>query len=1097
MQPLYLLWGLLLCSRATWGDVIVGAGTTLPTPVYTDAQFAYCFVNRDVELQFYASESQAGICRIESAADECDPSDTRAPSNLDFAASTAILNQSDYDKYPDLQMYPVLATAIVPVYNLKGVQSLVLSKTALAQIFSGQITTWDDSRITANNPNFSHWNIPANQKIQVVVRQESSDITMVFKSAMSAFSTSFVNYVDVSPSPTWGNLNFTKVEGYEAVNSYLLLNSWTISYSVLKYAIDANLPRALILKGSNIIVEASLKSTTFAVLEMGLDFGNNGDNESRLTADLNNARGVNAWPIATYTYVVLRKSTLRAGATCDTVRQTVAFWQWFLTADVIQSLAESHYFAQPPKVVRDIVVGRLVSDVTCLGQLVFQAVTSQVMAMGETSVAGVLQALQEVYATIDPQMALQYTEGTLNTSSAVAAALTTNHFVAVRQRSLAPAKGAETLLFAGVALVVITQYDLVLNLATLVRILEGNITTWLHPDLVALNPNGILDSTGNAITDPSQRIILLNGPTSVSVGFQALMRAYSPGFVGKALKAAYQLHTEEQLQIVVAGMAYTLSVTMSSTESSSRTKFASLQRPEGVAVSPTPQSILACASSAKYTAAAGLDLGTSSDSSCYPLSDVVYLIVRMPECSNVSDDSVDAEAVEFLAWAFGDNSTAAAMEGQGLALLTNVSPAIRAANAQALAALSCTSTAATDTSSSNIVPIVVGACVGAFFFIAIPVAWYVWKSTRDMRALRKQFSDVKVAEECAEAIACFDLEAVSWLAGLTKPSKIQLAFLHIVNLLVEVKPFIPDQLLAQLQAAKRGEDLPKPEEKQHRRSRRDTAGDDQTVATSQSQSSLRSSLNSGRSVFVRNDSSKAPGTVNSEGSSGPRRGRGVRGGSSNPNTLPGHQAVDRYRRTCTYMYVRFVLTSGWEADHLGQVATTVAAHVVTLAKAHGATIDKVTYDTVALHWNVSGQSAGAPLKATALAMELACIAQILPPEVQGNLRLLVGIGHGRCTIATVSAAGQRFFVVGGVEVSNAVEAVMREVAVPLDCSVLLSASVQQEIKYGFRCSPRLWYRDVLFWEPVEQRNGCKLDDEWMYQIQRMKTTTPPWTSAAP
>lgn len=54
----------------------------------------------------------------------------------------------------------------------------------------------------------------------------------------------------------------------------------------------------------------------------------------RLTADLNNARGLNGWPIATYTYVVLRTSTLRAGATCDNVHDTVAFWQWFLTAGV-------------------------------------------------------------------------------------------------------------------------------------------------------------------------------------------------------------------------------------------------------------------------------------------------------------------------------------------------------------------------------------------------------------------------------------------------------------------------------------------------------------------------------------------------------------------------------------------------------------------------------------------------------------------------------------------------------------------------------------------------------------------------------------------
>eukprot|EP00667_Euglena_gracilis_P026349 EG_transcript_31625 len=192
-----------------------------------------------------------------------------------------------------------------------------------------------------------------------------------------------------------------------------------------------------------------------------------------------------------------------------------------------------------------------------------------------------------------------------------------------------------------------------------------------------------------------------------------------------------------------------------------------------------------------------------------------------------------------------------------------------------------------------------------------------------MRALRKQFSDVKVAEDCAEAIACFDLEAVSWLANLSKPTKIQLAFLRIVSLLMEVKPFIPDQLLAQLQ---------KRDAAPARHSRRDS---DHTLATSQSQNSFHSSsLHSGRSGRIaRNDSAKGQSgrlhTSASDGSGGVRRvGRGGRVAPSNSDSVPGGAGVDRFRRTCTYMYVRFVITGNPEADRLGQLATTVAAHVV-------------------------------------------------------------------------------------------------------------------------------------------------------------------------
>lgn len=27
---------------------------------------------------------------------------------------------------------------------------------------------------------------------------------------------------------------------------------------------------------------------------------------------------------------------------------------------------------------------------------------------------------------------------------------------------------------------------------------------------------------------------------------------------------------------------------------------------------------------------------------------------------------------------------------------------------------------------------------------------------------------------------------------------------------------------------------------------------------------------------------------------------------------------------------------------------------------------------------------------------------------------------------------------------------------------------------------------MLFWEPVEKRGGCKVEDEWMYQIKNME-----------
>lgn len=41
---------------------------------------------------------------------------------------------------------------------------------------------------------------------------------------------------------------------------------------------------------------------------------------------------------------------------------------------------------------------------------------------------------------------------------------------------------------------------------------------------------------------------------------------------------------------------------------------------------------------------------------------------------------MDAEAVAFVSWMLQDNGTALALEGEGVALLATISPAVRAAN---------------------------------------------------------------------------------------------------------------------------------------------------------------------------------------------------------------------------------------------------------------------------------------------------------------------------------------------------------------------------------------------------------------------------------
>jgi phosphate transport system substrate-binding protein len=72
--------------------------------------------------------------------------------------------------------FPVFLGPIAIAYNLSGVSNLKLDATVLAEIFSGKITSWNNSAITALNSGVSLPNTP----ITIAVRSDSSGTTQNF-----------------------------------------------------------------------------------------------------------------------------------------------------------------------------------------------------------------------------------------------------------------------------------------------------------------------------------------------------------------------------------------------------------------------------------------------------------------------------------------------------------------------------------------------------------------------------------------------------------------------------------------------------------------------------------------------------------------------------------------------------------------------------------------------------------------------------------------------------------------------------------------------------------------------------------------------------
>ena len=226
---------LILISVAVCAAIVNlnSSGTRFPQTVYTKASFVYRYVSVDT-MAYYSIGSGGGVCNIlgywqisnKPTAGAIPASTITADTALCSAISNGIsapmsfrtplvdFSTSDdipaylFQYYPDLQMLPALAGAVVPLYNIPELSGLatplVLSRATLAGIFMGSIQYWNDSRVLADNPAAVRLRLSGvSSPIRVVARQDSTGSNFIFSHALSLFSSAFSKLVGGSPTPQW------------------------------------------------------------------------------------------------------------------------------------------------------------------------------------------------------------------------------------------------------------------------------------------------------------------------------------------------------------------------------------------------------------------------------------------------------------------------------------------------------------------------------------------------------------------------------------------------------------------------------------------------------------------------------------------------------------------------------------------------------------------------------------------------------------------------------------------------------------------------------------------------------------------------------
>jgi phosphate transport system substrate-binding protein len=337
---------------------INGAGATFPLPVYTDWTYAYSYVDPSVVINYQGIGSGGGKKAI-------------VDGTVDFAGSDSLLKQEEYDAGKDLQMYPMVASAVVPIYNIAWAKEvpqgttlpkLVLDRQTLVDIYDGKITKWNDPAIVALNPDLKDYLPDAG--ITAVHRSDGSGTTEIFTKALTSFSTDWM--AGGASSVEWPvdkAGNGVGGKGNQGVAAAVINTPNSIGYTEISYALSNGLSFADMMNKSGSKVTANADSIASAMNTFGP-----GAFDDKLTATIVDGTGAGDWPILGYTYLILHTTSMQD---CTKAQKLLDYIHWTLTDSSAADRASKLGYAVLPGEVRDAVLKKL-GEVTCNGQPVMQ-----------------------------------------------------------------------------------------------------------------------------------------------------------------------------------------------------------------------------------------------------------------------------------------------------------------------------------------------------------------------------------------------------------------------------------------------------------------------------------------------------------------------------------------------------------------------------------------------------------------------------------------------------------------------------------------------------------------------------------------------------
>ncbi len=254
--------------------------------------------------EFADSMKQFAVSEIPYTGDTADPKDNSRP-NFKYS------------------MLPVVAGGTAYMYNLRAgsgrLDTLKLSQKAIAKIFTGQVTKWNDKIIAADNPGVA---LP-DGTINVVVRSDGSGATAQFTLwLLRQFPSDYAKLCQVTgcdPNsatsffPTKGLKNFVAQNGSQGVTTYTANNLYTINYDEYSYARGIDFPVAQVKNAAGFYTLPTEHAVAVALTQAKIN--QNPKSLNYLSQDLTKVYGYldpRSYPMSAYSYMVVPTETTDA-----------------------------------------------------------------------------------------------------------------------------------------------------------------------------------------------------------------------------------------------------------------------------------------------------------------------------------------------------------------------------------------------------------------------------------------------------------------------------------------------------------------------------------------------------------------------------------------------------------------------------------------------------------------------------------------------------------------------------------------------------------------------------------------------------------------